>query len=540
MAKINLTPRASLVTNTLTQILLFAGLAVGEARPLPLASNYNTGQTGEGFTPEWQIEKIRNGHHLLVTFGMSGPDAKATDHLRKYFTEALQFAAAKKLPISFACPDFEAILYGDKKYRDLAVEESPLVIGTDGKILDFQVSYPPGKNAGVSPFGPPKWWRDAGQRYTDNELFHELQKVYPDPPYVLFISNNEARKLRWDMVEQSKRYLDLHGAGRPDAYKKKVTGDGYIQCYQALVAGVRSGLGSWKDRAIIGAYGGAPFKQMGRTTNWDERALLVPDRPAIEPVIWEAISPSQYLTTWDDNTDYTVFSPQTAAMNLVVQEKAFRSVRPDLFWEVSVWDANFRPGAPEKPKLWRSQGQSVPPERYGGLVKWIMWMPRAAVVRDFRWWHEPREAKDQFPGAWNSYEHVVAAVDEVHEIPVLARFWREGALVPHTTHKHPYNQNIPEIFKNEPRWFQLDCDANQPWPWGIDTEVAVWCFAYVISNRPNREWLVYAFAPKGDRMNVTVSIPDFTSVELTATQGGAYYHVIEANGNSANRLRASK
>jgi len=497
--------------------------------PLPLATNYNTGQTGAGFTPQWQMEMIEKGHHLLLTFGGCRLDAKYTEHAKKYHEAALTGAAKKKIPISFACPDFEAALYRDETYRKLPPEDSPLVVGLDGKILDFAVSYPPGKYAGVSPFGVVNWWKHMGRRYTDNELMHKLQEIYPDPPYVVFVSNNEARKLNWSRVEESLRYMEKHGAGKPDVFKQKVTGDGYIERYRALIEGFREGLRQWKDRAVIGAYGGAPLKRMGRTEDWQAWRPPVPGRIAIEPYFWEAVSPSQYITTWNNNSDFTVYGPQTAAMNLVVQKQLFEKVNPKLFWEVSVWDAAFRPSprAVEKPIKWRQEGQSFPWERYAGFVKWMMWIPRARAVRDFRWWHEPREASGRFPGALNSFGQVIAAVDEVHQFPVLAKFWRQGQLVPNTAHEHPYRHNLPEEVKGYARWFQLDCDANPPWPWGIDTPVEAWSFAYVIGKAPEREWMVFAQAPKSARSNVTVEVPGYGLINVTATQSGSYYHLIE-------------
>jgi hypothetical protein len=48
-------------------------------------------------------------------------------------------------------------------------------------------------------------------------------------------------------------------------------------------------------------------------------------RPAIDPYVWEGISPSQYTTTWDANNDYSMNSPQACVMNLVAQSRRRRS-----------------------------------------------------------------------------------------------------------------------------------------------------------------------------------------------------------------------
>jgi len=535
--------RTPVILVAATVALLAAATAGGAevARPLPLAASYNTGQLPEGFTPQWQKEMIQQGHHLLLTFNFPDPGAKYTDSARKRYEDVLRWAAEQRLPIGFVCPEWESILYTDKRYTGLAPEDSPLVVGSDGKILDFTVGYPPGNKPGLSPFGPVKWWRQAGSDWANSEVLRKLQELYPDPPYVLMISNNEARKLSWQNAEKDKRYVDQHGLGRNEEHKKRAVGDGYIERYRALLDGLRESLGPWRGKAILGAYGASPLQDMGTSEGWQNETLIVPGRLAIEPFIWQAVSPSQYITTWNDNADYTVCSPQTDAMNLVVQQELFEKLRPDLFWEVSVWDAAYdmRKTARQKLKLWREMGQSVTPERYAGLVKWLMWIPRARVVRDFRWWHEPRDPKGEFPGMWPSFSQVVAAVDEVHASPTLARFWRQGQLVANRARQHPYQARIPEELKSLDRWFQLDCDVNPPWPWRPDTPIHVWSFAYVIGSRPKREWMVYAQAPLGSRNKVQVTVPDYGVISADASQGGAYYHVIEKT-KAVARISAGK
>ena len=60
-----------------------------------------------------------------------------------------------------------------------------------------------------------------------------MQQVYPDPPLVIFLSNNEAPGLRWSRDGQlekvSGRYLELYGEGRSDDFKRRVFGEGSIE-----------------------------------------------------------------------------------------------------------------------------------------------------------------------------------------------------------------------------------------------------------------------------------------------------------------------
>ena len=54
--------------------------------------------------------------------------------------------------------------------------------------------------------------------------------------------------------------------------------------------------------------------------------------------------------------------------------------------------------------------------------------------------------------------------------------------------------------------------------------------ALVLNEAPQREWLVFAYAPLGDRRKVRVTIPDYRPVALDVPQAGAYYHVVERTG----------
>ena len=55
--------------------------------------------------------------------------------------------------------------------------------------------------------------------------------AYPDPPLVLWVSNNEPPDLRWSkqgpLEEQSKRYLDKYGSGRSRGATRRRLARGY-------------------------------------------------------------------------------------------------------------------------------------------------------------------------------------------------------------------------------------------------------------------------------------------------------------------------
>ncbi|HHW08528.1 MAG TPA: hypothetical protein GXX29_00985 [Firmicutes bacterium] len=90
----------------------------------------------------------------------------------------------------------------------------------------------------VSPFGPVELWREVGKKWTSGRM----QEWYPDPPLILFVSNNEHRKLAWHEVEQDIRYLEMYGPGRDDEFKRDVVAQAWIERYRALQEGMREGL----------------------------------------------------------------------------------------------------------------------------------------------------------------------------------------------------------------------------------------------------------------------------------------------------------
>ena len=48
----------------------------------------------------------------------------------------------------------------------------------------------------LSPFGPVEAWREVGRKWTTTPELKKLQQQYPEPPLIIFLSNNEHAKLR--------------------------------------------------------------------------------------------------------------------------------------------------------------------------------------------------------------------------------------------------------------------------------------------------------------------------------------------------------
>lgn len=491
--------------------------------PLPLAASWNTGhyKPGEGYNPDWQLEMIESDHHMLLTIHYSGPEAAINDWWLQYCQGALRKAAEKRLPICLGCTQWEASLYGLEKYYNLPPQENPCWVDTEGKV-----------QKAVSPFGPVKWWRQLGREWTETPLMKAMQEWYPHPPYVIMLSNNEARDLRWHQAEQSQRYMQQYGQGKSDDFKRKVVGDGYMERYKALLDGIREGLEQWSEKAIFVGYGGAML-HFGRWQGWKQYSLSIPGRIAIIPYVWGGCSPSYYVNDWQGNSDCTGYCPQVESMNLVFQQRWYQQINPNFFWELSTW---FDPKWIEKMK---EKGQSFPPERYRGYVTWGLWMTKPRVVRHFTGWTILREDNR------HKYQQVMEAVDHIHNNSTLAEFWQYGHLVANATRKHPYQSDIPEEFEDTPRWYALNTNLD---PWQshdvvssafLNLEVKVWAQAHVMGEQPKRRWLVYAHAPLGREEGVEIEIPDYGAIKMDISQAGSYY-VVDEGEKTAVPLRKAE
>src|SRR5205085_3587079 len=86
----------------------------------------------------------------------------------------------------------------------------------------------------LSPFGPIGPWQSVGVEWGTSQLMPLVQSWYPNPPLILFISNNEANKLQWPDAETDQHYLTLYGVGQSDEFKREVVAQGWTTRYRAL------------------------------------------------------------------------------------------------------------------------------------------------------------------------------------------------------------------------------------------------------------------------------------------------------------------
>ena len=474
---------------------------------LPLAASWNDGSVPTGYGPTYQIAEIAKGQYLLPWFALSvprEPPGKWSNYPQwtdgpYYYAAAVKYLSAHGLPLSFETTQWEALL----------ANLSP----------DYAKSGPDGKLLPVSPFDAVAPWYAVGRAWARHPTLRQMQKLYPEPPLVLFISNNEHSKLTPN---------DLHAGYSADASpeliaRRRAIGDAWITRYRAMEQGFREGLEApaWRRHAVFVGYDAFVGPSIGRWSGWPAYSLYVPGRTEPWPYAWDGASVSYYLHDWAPDTDFTVWSPQIEAMNYLAVLTEVRRSRPAFWFEISVWDGQL-PGRPtDKRRFYAERHQDFTPQRYGGMVQFGMWLLRPRVVREFR---NPEDDRIRF-GAY--FDAILDAVARVHDDDILRSFWRDGRLVENPVGGHPYQEALPAELAARARWFLLDCSANPPRPWQLATPLEVYALALERGRKPHREWLVYAFAPLDAGLDAQVAIPGGPEVTVPASVGGSFALVRE-------------
>ena len=490
--------------------------------PLPVVSHWASGFGGTNFSSDYQTSLLEGGHHVMPTlpFPMPGEAGYVATG-----AALVQKLAEWRAPISLRDGQPESLLYAENfpkdahgKWLNLPLDASPLCIGPDGKL-----------EKRLSPFGAIQPWYEVGAYHTISGSFKQLEQWYPDPPFVVLLSNNEPNRLMPKYgIESDQRYVKKYGTGKSAEFQRGAVGEGYVERYAALLKGLRDGLsaGAWREHALLVGYDAFGPPHFGRWHGWTEYSLSTAQEISPWPRVWDGASVSYYTNNWDGSTDYRVWSPQVEAMNWVFMLEETRRVNPDFWFELSPWDGNWGTNkvyAKEKSKLssYLQAGQTWSPERYAGFVQFGMWLLKPRVVREFR------GSSVLLSDFQREFEALVGGVDRVWENPTLTRFWRQGRLVPNPTREHPYQTDIPVKWKSVSRWFLLNTSLDPKGEWGLNTEVPVFSIANVMGEAGGREWLLYAHAPLGPHTGVKIEIPGYGNVTVDVTPGGVFYLVKE-------------
>ena len=492
-------------------------------RPLPLVAHWHR----SSLSPDFQIELIKKGYPVLPWLAFSY-HMKA-EKIKQEYTEALAILREHRMPVMLLYGNqWEAPFYSSEKYRNLSEDETGLGINPDGSRMNR-----------ISPFSPVGPWYKLGKQWTHNPAAEVIQDLYPDPPLVLFCSNNQPKKLRWHQAGTSKRYIERYGRGRGPEFKRRIFGDNWIKRYKALFSGMKEGLdkAAWKQNIRFVGFNAFGPDHFGRWKEWMNYSLVTSDRISPYWYAWDGSVTELYDNDWEPGKRaYSLWSMQTEAMNLVFMKQEAFEINPDFWFELIFWDGDTWSKDTEKAGIHKKAGVNYSPGYYKGWTQYCMWMLTPRVARE---WHSSVDDRRRW---WHYFQGILNAVCAVHQDPVLRKFWRRGGLVPNTGTEHPFRIRVPEKWKDVPRWYHLHTDLDPYIPAEnkgtydasakeCNPDFPVWTMARVLGTRPNREWLLYVFAPMGAKNNVAVSIPECKTVHVDAPVNGAFYHIIETAVN---------
>jgi hypothetical protein len=193
------------------------------------------------------------------------------------------------------------------------------------------------------------------------------------------------------------------------------------------------------------------------------------------------------------------------------------------------------------------------------MTTWSLWVCRPKTLRDFA------SSTTTIEGQSPYYSEIVGAVDQVHNNDTLRRFWTKGRRVvnknievfTHVIDKKPWNgkpkhgslkghlprEKLEKLERLRHNWYHLptsvdpkDPAPNQRMEYPKDAKFKVWAQAKVLGEKPNREWLLYAYAPKESQSGVDVTIPKYKKVTFDIPQAGVFVHVDEQQGGIVNKI----
>jgi hypothetical protein len=381
----------------------------------------------------------------------------------------------------------------------------------------------------LSPFDPPELWRQAAKS-AFADTFERLTQFYLDPPTVIILSNNEAKKERWKTANFLPDFVRYYGDDRSDEFKRRVYADRWAVLYREMFDAAKDALpGPWRGAAKFVGYNAAGYGFVGRWDAWREYTLTTHEIVSPDFYIWDGGCAPYYLNNWETVlTDNTGYSPQSQVMRVRCQwEEDLALENPEFHNELIVWDGN-KTWTPDKPmsdhegaenwavKLFERTGEEWHSDRYLGYVRFGLWASRAKVLREFRGSRVPHEP-------WKPYtEMLVQAVSEVSKNQILATAWKSGELLFNPRESHPYRCSLGEWYeRHEYDWIVPPCELNPVQPVLLTDEIRVW--ALIVAMPTPDDYLLFAYAPTGDFTEVAIQLrPDFV-VKVDVLQCGSFY-----------------
>ena len=449
-------------------------------KSLPLVASWNTGIPTyiKAMDPMYMISRIENGEHILVSWKLDPYYDETIGY--DYYEESIKKAAELGLPLVFVVPAPESALSLDSTFLNMDAKENPNVVNAKGEILNK-----------LSPFGPDKNWEDVGEMWASSDMMAQIQEWYPNPPLVVFVSENRSDKLTWKEIETDTRYTLKN---RDDNFKRTLINAQWIEKYRQLHEGFKTAFTktAWKENVKFITRDELSM-DMGANKNWIDNATVTNLYANIWPLTADGVNVDFTL----QGTDTSIDGPHVLVNNLPFMLNEAKTINPLSASQLSI----------------NADSIVDNPARYRGLTQFALWFLRPNFVRQ-------DSALTQREELQKAFQEVSDSVELIHYNSQLTDFWRNGTLVKNGT--SDLNTNIPTQYENDPRWFLLDTDANPKRPWTSDTAINVWAFALVEGEAPDREWLLYVQSPDGNKTDVTVSVPGYKDVLVDSTAKGSF------------------
>jgi hypothetical protein len=204
---------------------------------------------------------------------------------------------------------------------------------------------------------PAALWEQAGREMVtgqgaDATVWTELAALYPKPPQVQVISNNEGGgkgKLEHGDTslhaqERASEFAQMFPEPREDSAVRLAFAKGYVEKMGGYFRGIREALPWDADRIKLIGYNafGVNF-EVGRWGGWRGGAIPLGRVDMFPWLAWDGSAPDFYAYDWNYATDEHVGSPHIGSMQAyaMLAPRAVAQV-PGYQWQIALWDGGMQ------------------------------------------------------------------------------------------------------------------------------------------------------------------------------------------------------
>ncbi len=205
---------------------------------------------------------------------------------------------------------------------------------------------------------PADLWEAAGRGMvlrhwgTDETVWKRLAEIYPDPPQIQVVSNNEgggkvgvgAAGASWHARRRQAEFQQMFPAPREEGVERLAYAHGYVEKMGAYFRGIRQAM-PWPEERIklIGYNGFGVNFEVGRWGGWRDGAIPLRQADMYPWLAWDGAAPDFYVYDWNYATDEHVGSPHIGSMQAytMLYPRAEKQV-PGYQWQLALWDGGMR------------------------------------------------------------------------------------------------------------------------------------------------------------------------------------------------------